>query len=126
MNGMHCSQPSQRVNVRGRHADAGVAVARYRLTAVEAALIGLVITVLVAAALLSERPAPVSLATTTVRVQPGDSLWSIAARHPAPGLGTAETADLLQRLNALESSTIAAGSALRVPAQTDSSDLAMR
>ena len=53
-------------------------------------------------------------ATTTVVVQPGDSLWSIAvARYP--GADTRERVDAIERLNGLSSPVIAAGETLQLP-----------
>ena len=53
-------------------------------------------------------------ATTTVVVQPGDSLWSIAvARYP--GADTRERVDAIERLNGLSSPVIGAGETLQLP-----------
>jgi len=53
-------------------------------------------------------------ATTTVVVQPGDSLWSIAAAR-YPGADTRERVDAIERLNGLDSPVIAAGETLQLP-----------
>ena len=53
-------------------------------------------------------------ATTTVVVQPGDSLWSIAAAR-YPGADTRERVDAIERLNGLSGPVIAAGETLQLP-----------
>lgn len=58
--------------------------------------------------------APVS-ATTTVIVQPGQSLWGIA-RSVAPNDDVRATIDRLVSLNNLESTTVVPGQKLVVPA----------
>jgi nucleoid-associated protein YgaU len=53
-------------------------------------------------------------ATVTVVVQPGDSLWSIAAAR-YPGADTRERVDAIERLNGLSSPVIVAGETLQLP-----------
>jgi LysM repeat protein len=53
-------------------------------------------------------------ATTTVVVQPGESLWQIAGRV-APGGDRRVTVDRLQKLNDLGSSVVVPGQVLVVP-----------
>src|SRR5260370_41792402 len=50
-------------------------------------------------------------ATTIVVVQPGDSLWAIAAAR-YPGADTRERVDAIERLNGLGSPVIVAGAGL--------------
>ncbi len=51
---------------------------------------------------------------TTVVVQPGDSLWSIAeARYP--GADTRERVDAIERLNGFSGPVIVAGETLQLP-----------
>lgn len=52
----------------------------------------------------------------TVRVQPGDSLWSLAQEHPIEGLSTQETSDMIRSVNHLERGSLDAGAHLKVPA----------
>lgn len=54
----------------------------------------------------------------TVRVQPGDSLWSLAQEHPIEGLSTQETSDMIRNVNHLEHGSLAAGAHLKVPARS--------
>ena len=53
--------------------------------------------------------------TTTVMVEPGDTLWGIAAES-SDGGDVRETMREIERLNALESVALNAGQKLRVPA----------
>ena len=54
--------------------------------------------------------------TVEVKVRGGDSLWSIAAAHTAPGDDVRATIDAIRQLNRLSGSTIYAGQTLDVPA----------
>lgn len=54
----------------------------------------------------------------TVRVQPGDSLWSLAQEHPIEGLSTQETSDMIRSVNHLEHGSLDAGAHLKVPARS--------
>lgn len=45
----------------------------------------------------------------TVRVQSGDSLWSLAQEHPIEGLSTQETSDMIRDVNHLEHGSLDAG-----------------
>lgn len=54
----------------------------------------------------------------TVRVQSGDSLWSLAQEHPIEGLSTQETSDMIRNVNHLEHGSLAAGAHLKVPARS--------
>jgi LysM repeat protein len=50
----------------------------------------------------------------TVVVQPGDTLWSIAAER-YPGADTRERVDAIERLNGLPSPVIVSGETLQLP-----------
>ena len=54
----------------------------------------------------------------TVRVQSGDSLWSLAQEHPIEGLSTQETSDMIRDVNHLEHGLLDAGVHLKVPARS--------
>ena len=54
----------------------------------------------------------------TVRVQAGDSLWSLAEDHPIEGLSTQETSDMIRSVNHLEHGSLNAGAYLKVPARS--------
>ena len=76
----------------------------------------LVAAFLVAASLMLARVAlgGTAPAYTTVVVQPGDSLWSIAASH-YPGDDPRERVDAIERLNGLDGPVIRAGETLELP-----------
>lgn len=54
----------------------------------------------------------------TVRVQSGDSLWSLAQEHPIEGLSTQETSEMIRSVNHLEHGSLDAGAHLKVPARS--------
>ena len=54
----------------------------------------------------------------TVRVQSGDSLWSLAQEHPIEGLSTQETSEMIRSVNHLEHGSLDAGVHLKVPARS--------
>ena len=54
----------------------------------------------------------------TVRVQSGDSLWSLAQEHPIEGLSTQETSDMIRDVNHLEHGSLDAGAHLKAPARS--------
>lgn len=54
----------------------------------------------------------------SVRVQSGDSLWSLAQEHPIEGLSTQETSDMIRSVNHLEHGSLDAGAHLKVPARS--------
>lgn len=54
----------------------------------------------------------------TVRVESGDSLWSLAQEHPIEGLSTQETSDMIRSVNHLEHGSLVAGAHLKVPARS--------
>lgn len=53
-----------------------------------------------------------------VTVEAGDSLWSIAAAHPAQGLSTDELVQVLQERNGLERAGLTPGQVIAVPSQS--------
>ena len=54
----------------------------------------------------------------TVRVQSGDSLWSLAQEHPIDGLSTQETSDMIRSANHLDHGSLDAGAVLKVPTRS--------
>lgn len=65
-------------------------------------------------AMATDTPAAVPADTWTVAS--GETLWSIASAVTEPGHSVRDTVDDIKALNALESSSIAAGQQLLVPA----------
>ena len=54
----------------------------------------------------------------TVRVQSGDSLWSLAQEHPIEGLSTQETSDMIRNVNHLEHGSLDVVAHLKVPTRS--------
>ena len=55
------------------------------------------------------------LSTRTVTVEPGDSLWSIAAEHDVEGISIDDEVELMRTMNSLTSATLHAGMEIEVP-----------
>jgi hypothetical protein len=66
-----------------------------------------------------------SLEWATVSVDPGASLWAVAANNPVPGLTAAELVQLIRAENDLPSSTLHPGQSLRIPAGHRSAEVAV-
>ena len=71
------------------------------------------------------RPTIVTL-PARVRVEQGDTLWSIARNHPIPGRTTAQTADAIVQLSNLHGSAVRTGQVLLVPTTRDGVTVASR
>lgn len=69
----------------------------------------------VAIASLAIDKTPSAALDGSVTVRAGDSLWTIAQKHPVEGLGTLETVELIRDANALGGSAVHTGQMLRVP-----------
>jgi len=97
-----------------------------RLSSFERGVLALLMLALFLTALLSThdfgRTPP---ATQARRVEPGDTLWSLASTHPVQGLDTMRTAELIAELNGIEDSGLTAGSVVLLPVRSDD-ELAMR
>jgi len=95
---------------------------------IEIAVVLMLLVTLFAAAWLSGRSANDLETVQQVRVESGDTLWSLAEAHPMPGKSTAETVRVLMELNDIADSTLVAGTVLDVPdaPQGAGSALAMR
>ena len=87
------------------------------------ALLGAVVAVCIAALLVgasalptvSENASDPSSATTTILVEPNQTLWSIASAHRLPGTTTPQTVAAIRDLNGLEGSQLTAGTTLVIP-----------
>lgn len=80
---------------------------------------------LAACALASRAPSGDAEHTAVIRVEAGESLWSLAKAHPVAGLSTAQTVQLIADLNSLDERTLWVGSSIRVPA-APTNDVASR
>lgn len=50
-----------------------------------------------------------------VHVQPGDTLWGIAARHSQPGADISQLVDEISEVNHLQAGSLQPGQRLRIP-----------
>ena len=98
-----------------------------RLTRIERAILSVTAALLLLTAItpLAGRTSP-SVPTETVRISSGDTLWSIASAHPATGLDTAGTVDLIAELNHLDGFVLVAGDTVLVPAAASRDSITMR
>ncbi len=83
-----------------------------------AMILALVIAVVIAAVAARPSHRAPSLRVGSVKVAPGDTLWSIASANPVDGLSTEETVELIRTENGLTGHAIAAGSTLRIPVES--------
>lgn len=83
------------------------------------ALIGLTVVGFAAAAILAwgglSDVMPASVSFEEITVEPGDSLWSIASEHVAPGADISRTVEVLRNQNDLVDATLRPGMELLVP-----------
>jgi LysM repeat protein len=82
------------------------------------AVVGL--TLLIAVASYAASGLPAEVATRPVKVEAGDTLWSIASAHPVAGLRTEETVDLIRRANGMDGSVVYVGQLIDVPHESAS------
>jgi hypothetical protein len=85
------------------------------ITWAEALLLCALACALVAGAALSGGTPAVPEHLAPVRVESGDSLWSLAASHPVEGMSTAETVEMLAAVNNIGNSSLRVGSEVMVP-----------
>jgi hypothetical protein len=53
--------------------------------------------------------------TATVRVTSEQTLWELASRHKVPGATTAETIEIIKRVNGMTESALRVGQTVQVP-----------
>ncbi|NTU71914.1 MAG: LysM peptidoglycan-binding domain-containing protein [Coriobacteriia bacterium] len=103
------SRPSQRPRTHSRVSQAK------RSTGLELIVVALVAALLVWGLLASRNPHLADTAVQTVRVAPGDTLWSIAKSHPLPGMSTSQLAAAIATSNSLGSRVLVPGQRIAVP-----------
>ena len=94
-----------------------------KVSTIVAVAVGLTLFFVLAVSVFTARNAAYadSIANVTyesVRVQSGDSLWSLAEEYPVEGLSTQETSDMIRSVNHLERGSVIAGAVLKVPARS--------
>jgi hypothetical protein len=74
---------------------------------------------LIAATLITSARVSVGGPNARVRIERGQTLWSVASQHPVAGLTTEQTADAIARLNGLEGKALPIGATIRVPVASE-------
>ena len=92
----------------------------------EAVALVLIALFLILGVLSTSRARTVPPSLSQIKVQAGDSLWTLAVSHPVNGFTTAELVDLLVKANQLDGVALAAGDTILVPADSLGQMLAAR
>ncbi len=116
-------QPLPVKSARNQHAVAAPTPVALKVSTIVAVAVALALFFVLATSVFSARHAAYAESVSnvtyeTIRVQPGDSLWSLAEEYPIEGLSTQETSDMIRNVNHLEHGSLAAGAYLKVPARS--------
>ena len=116
-------QPLRVKSARNQHAVAAPTPVALKVSTIVAVAVALTLFFVLATSVFSARHAAYAESVSnvtyeTIRVQPGDSLWSIAEEYPIEGLSTQETSDMIRNVNHLEHGSLATGAYLKVPARS--------
>lgn len=116
-------QPLPVKSARNQHAVAAPTPVALKVSTIVAVAVALTLFFVLATSVFSARHAAYAESVSnvtyeTIRVQPGDSLWSLAEEYPIEGLSTLETSDMIRNVNHLEHGSLAAGAHLKVPARS--------
>lgn len=116
-------QPLPVKSGRNQHAVAAPTPVALKVSTIVAVAVALALFFVLATSVFSARHAAYAESVSnvtyeTIRVQPGDSLWSLAEEYPIEGLSAQETSDMIRNVNHLEHGSLAAGAYLKVPARS--------
>lgn len=116
-------QPLPVKSVRNQHAVAAPTPVALKVSTIVAVAVALTLFFVLATSVFSARHAAYAESVSnvtyeTIRVQPGDSLWSLAEEYPIEGLSTQEISDMIRNVNHLEHGSLATGAYLKVPARS--------
>ena len=116
-------QPLPVKSARNQHAVAAPTPVALKVSTIVAVAVALTLFFVLATSVFSARHAAYAESVSnvtyeTIRIQPGDSLWSLAEEYPIEGLSTQETSDMIRNANHLEHGSLAAGAHLKVPARS--------
>lgn len=116
-------QPLPVKSARNQHAVAAPTPVALKVSTIVAVAVALTLFFVLATSVFSARHAAYAESVSnvtyeTIRVQPGDSLWSLAEEYPIEGLSTQETSDMIRNVNHLEHGSLAAGAYLKVPVRS--------
>lgn len=116
-------QPLPVKSARNQHAVAAPTPVALKVSTIVAVAVALTLFFVLATSVFSARHAAYAESVSnvtyeTIRVQPSDSLWSLAEEYPIEGLSTQETSDMIRNVNHLEHGSLATGAHLKVPARS--------
>lgn len=116
-------QPLPVKSARNQHAVAAPTPVALKVSTIVAVAVALTLFFVLATSVFSARHAAYAESVSnvtyeTIRVQPGDSLWSLAEEYPIEGFSTQETSDMIRNVNHLEHGSLATGAYLKVPARS--------
>jgi len=97
------------------------------LSGTEIAILVGIMAALVITTLATRSTTPTDVPTIHVRVEAGETLWSLADEHPVDGLTTEQAVVLIADMNNLDDGTpLHAGRTIRVPSRTAADGVALR
>lgn len=116
-------QPLPVKSARNQHAVAAPTPVALKVSTIVAVAVALTLFFVLATSVFSARHAAYAESVSnvtyeTIRVQAGDSLWSLAEEYPIEGLSTQEISDMIRNVNHLEHGSLATGAYLKVPARS--------
>jgi len=112
------SHPTHRPRTRSRNGT---------FSGTEVAILLGIVAALVVTTLATRSATPADVPTTHVRVEAGETLWSLAHDHPVDGLTTEQAVALIADLNDLgEGMPLHAGRTVRVPSPSAAGGVALR
>ena len=71
---------------------------------------------LITATILTAHHASITVTSERMRVENGQTLWTLATEHPVAGLTTEQTAELIANLNHISDGHVTNGATIRIPA----------
>ena len=92
-------------------------VRKRRIARAEIVALVMIAVALVAATLITRGGSAAPASSECIRVEPGQTLWTLAEQHPVPGLTTEQTAQVIADLNHISHRELAAGTTIRIPAR---------
>ena len=99
---------------------------RRGLDALEVLILVVIAVLLLVGVAVTRSPGANAVHSTSVRVERGQSLWDLAKSHPVDGMTTAQTAELIARLNDLGTRSLVTNTVVRVPVNESSDAFASR
>ena len=96
------------------------------LSPVEAGILFFIALLLVVGTVAASHRSAAPRESVSVRVERGDTLWTLARTHPVEGMTTEQTADLIASMNGLRDGALSSGRTILVPAAVSTSRVASR